>query len=312
MYTSIPNIDRRGDKLQSSVLVRTNTEENWRNKALHTLWGIFLLTFLSSCIIFGSYIAIVYISTILHNQLNEWEIATPRLYHPNRPDSYIAMSIHLFGAAYLMLLGTLQYMPYIRQRYITFHKYNGRLSLLSIIFASIGGIYYVCSVGLTVCSTIDDMRLVRLISISNILFGMATFTCGCGIYYHASYTKRIDMHKRWAYRLAGIFFGNIFTRLYILLYFMIMGEGEDQSNLRAIRKVAFGVLALIFWLPFMLLGDYIWRREQKEEVQNGGDDAKEEASIYKVVVLGLLLFIFIVTIVMQSLFAWIPVMKEMI
>jgi len=140
---------------------------------------------------------------------------------------------------------------------------------------------------------------------------MATFTCGCGIYYHASYTKRIDMHKRWAYRLAGIFFGNIFTRLYILLYFMIMGEGEDQSNLIAIRKVAFGVLALIFWLPFMLLGDYIWKREQQKEEVNG-EDTKEEAAIYKVVVFGLLLFIFIVTVVMQSLFAWIPVMKEMI
>ena len=79
---------------------------------------------------FGSYTTTFYIPTIMNNQLNEWEIATPRLYHPDRPDSSIAMSIHLFGAAYLMLLGILQYIPYIRQRYATVHKYNGRISYI--------------------------------------------------------------------------------------------------------------------------------------------------------------------------------------
>ena len=103
MYTSIPNIDTRVD-----VSLPTTIGE-WR-------WYMFLLTFLATCIMFGSYITTFYIPTIINNELNEWEITTPRLYHPDRPDLSIAMSIHLFGAAYLMLLGILQYIPYIRQR----------------------------------------------------------------------------------------------------------------------------------------------------------------------------------------------------
>jgi len=263
-----------------------------------------LLTFLSSCVMFGSYITTFYIPTIINNELNEWEIATPRLYHPDRPDSSIAMSIHLFGAAYLMLLGILQYIPYIRQRYIRFHKYNGRFSLVSIILASIGGIYYACAVGLSAGPLIGEPRIVRMIDVSNVLFGVATFTCGCGIYYHGAFTKQIDLHKRWAYRIAGLFFGNIFARLYLLSYFIIMGEEATPM----VKKVAFTLLALIYWPPFMILGDYIWRREQKEEL-NGNDDTKKPA-LHKVLVFGILLFVFIVTVVMQSLFAWIPAMKE--
>ena len=89
---------------------------------------------------------------------------------------------------------------------------------------------------------------------------MATFTCGCGIYYHGAYTKQIDLHKRWAYRIAGLFFGNIFAR-FLLSYFVIMGEQATPI----VKKVAFTLLALVFWPPFMILGDYIWRREQKKE-----------------------------------------------
>lgn len=225
---------------------------------------MFLLTFLTTCIMFGSYITIFYIPTIMNNQLNEWEIATPRLYHPDRPDSSIAMSIHLFGAAYLMLLGILQYIPYVRQPYTTFHKYNGRISFVSIMLASIGGIYYACAAGLSAAPLIGEPRIVRLIDVSNVLFGVATFICGCGIYYHGAYTKQIDLHKRWAYRVAGLFFGNIFARLYLLSYFVIMGEEASPF----VKKVAFTLLALVYWPLFMILGDYIWRREQKE-VSNG-------------------------------------------
>ena len=155
MYTSIPNVDNRAVdvSLPSSI-------GKWRNKVINVLWYMFLLTFLASCIMFGSYVTIFYIPTILNNQLNEWEIATPRLYHPDRPDSSIAMSIHLFGAAYLMLLGILQYIPYIRQRYISFHKYNGRFSLVSIILASMGGIYYASAVGLSAAPLIGEPRIV--------------------------------------------------------------------------------------------------------------------------------------------------------
>ena len=171
-------------------------------------------------------------------------------------------------------------------------------------FASIGGIYYASVVGLSAGPLIGEPRIVRMIDVSNVLFGVTTFICGCGIYYHGAYTKQIDLHKRWAYRIAGLFFGNIFARLYLLSYFIIMGEEATP----VVKKVAFTLLALVYWPPFMILGDYIWRREQKED-SNGNDDTKKPA-IYKVAVLGLLLFVFIVTIVMQSLFAWIPAMKE--
>ena len=147
------------------------------------------------------------------------------------------MTIHFVGAAYLMLLGPWQFVTIVRRMWPALHKWNGRLTLLATVLAGVGGIYYVGSVGLTTAPQLGTQ-----VNVLVILFGLSVLVCGAGIYYHAVWTKRFDLHKLWAYRLAGLFFGNIFARLYFVALRFVIGEHPDPM----VSKSAGIILNYIF------------------------------------------------------------------
>ena len=119
--------------------------------------------------------------------------------------------------------------------------------------------YYIASVGMSFSHVLGKQG-----DVSNFIFGLLVIVCSVQTYYHAARTKQIDVHKKWAYRLASLFFGILFGRLYFLVVFIAIGteDIEDEKHMKTIQAAAF-VLDLIFYIPFLILADMIWSREQQ-------------------------------------------------
>lgn len=259
MYESIP--ETGGDSPAPAPRNRADakTSVSIASKILTWEWRVFLWLFFVGCIFFGIYVAGFYWRTLYVHNFAAWDLAEPGLYHPERDDSNYALAIHLVGAGYAMLLGPLQYVPAIRRRWISFHRWNGRILTLLLVTTALGGLYVVWSVGL-VFAPVVGQRLNN----QNYLFGLCTLVCTAGLYYHAAITKNIDMHKRWAYRLAGVMFGNIYVRLYLLLFFIFWPDEAEEEE----HKGFVTVLTYTFFIPQLLLADWIWTL-QKKDAQEG-------------------------------------------
>ena len=230
-------------------------------------WRIFLWSFLAGCLAFGFYIVLFYGRTILSNRLDAWDLAEPGLYRPRRGDSNAALAVHLAGAGYAMLMGPLQFVPGVRRRFGGFHRANGRVLVGLLAATSLGGLYVVWAVGLVAAPLVG-----RRLNNQNYLFGACVLVCTLGLYYHAAVTKNIEMHERWAYRLAGLMFGNIYVRLFFAVVFALYPPGSlGEGRMKAIATF----LCYTFFVPQMLLADWIWtvrHREREIRVPESSED----------------------------------------
>lgn len=258
------------------------------------IWNTFLASLYIGCIVFGLYIVGFYVRTILVGKEQEWDRTTPKMYHPERSDSNLAIGTHLVAAGYLMMFGTLQYFPTIRQRYMNLHRWNGRLSIVLGMVASLGGVYYIFAVGSTPVHIIGQQ-----INWANTIFGICFLILCMGIYYHVAIHKNISKHILWAYRLAGLNLGNMYVRLCLTGLFAVWTGGDptavkmDASTIHIIGTF----MTWTFILPFILLGDWLWRNEQQQQKQS---------SLWKVIFSFFLLIVFMTTLLLQAVLFWIP------
>ena len=134
------------------------------------------------------------------------------------------------------------------------------------------------------------------VDVSNFGLGVCFLVCVAQLYRHAAWTKKIDLHKLWAYRVAGLCFGKLYARLLLLFMFMFLGE----ARLKTIASyIAATFITWTYYIPFLVLAEEVWRREQKQE---------SVPSIIFLVAAVILLLIFTVGLLLQTVFLWMPLM----
>jgi len=259
--------------------------------ARHHLWKIFLDICWIGSTAFGLYMLSFYVRSVVSNKMYAWDELNPGMYHEDRPDANVGFAVHLVCGCYLMLMGPLQFVPSLRRKYLKFHRWNGRIVALCSALTSLGAMYYVAAVGSTTKRLYNEK-----VEWSNWFFGLATLFVSIQLVRHAAFTKNINLHKLYAYRLAGIALGNIFGRLYLLVMFLILGQDATAEDM----KGAVTFLGLILTAPFILIADEIWRREQRQEVV--------VPSVVFLVVTALVVAAYVVLLGLQIIFAWVPFM----
>jgi len=151
-------------------------------------------------------------------------------YVPGDTAGNMAFAAHALGAGIIAFGGALQLVPQIRARAPVFHRWNGRLFLLTAIGLSLSGFYLVWVRG-----TSPSM----LNAVSTTFNGVLILAFAV-LAFRSVRARAFATHRRWAMRLYLVSNAQWFLRIGLFAYFIVnMGLGN---------KVAMGDSFLTFWV----------------------------------------------------------------
>ena len=162
----------------------------------------------------------------------------------------IAFAMHALGAGIIAFGGALQLIPLVRRRFPTFHRWNGRLFLLTVTGLSLSGFYLVW-IRNTSPSAIEGM--------STTLNGLLIL-CFAGLTLRSAMARIIAVHRRWAMRLYLVSNAQWFLRVGVFSYFV--------TNRMLGNDVSFSDPFLKFWtwgcylVPLTLLQLYFLTQDR--------------------------------------------------
>lgn len=123
----------------------------------------------------------------------------------------IAFATHVLCAALVLLGGTLQLVPWIRDRAIGFHRWNGRLFLVAALVVSGDGLYMLW-VRHAIIEIVNSLA-VSLDAVLVVAFVLATW--------RAALARDTERHRRWALRafmvIEAVYFIRVFSSAWVVL-----------------------------------------------------------------------------------------------
>ena len=234
-------------------------------------------------------------TSIISYQQERWEKTDPGLYRPSTSsqdddddeeqptnNSGIAnslMLVHLTCGIYLMFVGPIQLVPYIRHNYINVHRWIGRCYILTAFVASTCATTWVLLFHTSRYWIHED--------IGNITFGLAALVSSIQSYRYIRiatnissatttttrdddddknkddyYTTYIQYHKLWSYRLFGVIFGAALYRIWSWPIY-ILGTAIlppiDSVDPHPLISVTFYMLFVPSWIVIELIYRGIWK-----------------------------------------------------
>jgi uncharacterized membrane protein len=143
----------------------------------------------------------------------------------------LAFLAHALAAGVVAFGGALQLVPQVRARLPAFHRWNGRVFLLTVTGLSLSGFYLVW-----VRHTSPD----QLNALSTTLNGVLILSFAA-LAWRTARARKFAVHRRWAMRLYLVSNAQWFLRVGVFGYFVIsMGLGH---------KVRLSDPFLLFWVP---------------------------------------------------------------
>lgn len=198
--------------------------------------------------IFVYYIAAFYGGRTLSGNFAAWaEHPFVKAYVPGDTVGNLAFAAHVMLAIAVTFGGTLQLLPQIRARASWFHRWNGRIFLVTSIIISLAGFYMVwlregADGGLTDLSISFNGLLILIFA---------------ALAWRAAAARNITSHRRWALRTLMVVNGVFFLRL-IFSGWLLLTQSEPNALTFRIFEVA------SFLLPLAILELYLRARD------NGG------------------------------------------
>ncbi len=172
--------------------------------------------------VFATYVTLFYGKATLTGNLENWNKVLPHGYVKGEGLGNFIVGIHLFLAIIIIIGGPLQLITKIRNNFPKFHRYNGRVFILSAYIISLAGLFMVWvrgSVG----------GLIQHLSIS---FNAILIIIAATFVIINARSRNIKQHKNWAIRLYLLVNGVWFFRvgLFFLLYINKGPAGYDPST----------------------------------------------------------------------------------
>jgi len=154
----------------------------------------------------------------------------------------ISMAIHWFFGIIIMMSGFLLFPQTIRVEIPPFfHRWIGRLYVLSSLITGLAGLVYTFWIG-TVGGIVMDIPFV--------IYGVFLIVCG-GMTWYNSYNKKFKNHRWWAARLFALGLSSGFYRLLILP--LLLGAVSTSKNQLMWMNIA---SYFFFVLPVLLVEFY--------------------------------------------------------
>ena len=223
----------------ASVHPRASLPDTLLNGAT-TLWFFVLL---AGQWVFLYFIASFYGPSTLSGNFEAWD-ENPFISHgyvAGDDMGNLAFAGHVIMAAIIVFGGTLQLIPHIRKHAPWFHRWNGRVFLVSAVLASLAGLW---------------MDVTREIAVEGLTANFAISLNGVMVLFLSAFTWRaaakrnIASHRRWALRTFVVVNGVFFLRLMVFGY-IVLAQAPPSDLL-------FEVLTyLSYLLPLVLMELYL-------------------------------------------------------
>lgn len=199
---------------------------------------------------FFGYIAAFYGPNLAEGNYQAWA-GLSRLgataYVPGDTTGNVIFGLHALAAGLIALGGALQLIPQVRSRFPAFHRWNGRIYLLTVAGLAVSGFWLIW---------IRQSSPVTLTQLCTSLNGLLILGFGALAWRKAA-SRDFASHRRWALRLYLVSNGQWFLRIGLFAY--MVGAtllGAKASPGPFLRFWAAGC----FLLPLALLELYFWAR----------------------------------------------------
>lgn len=173
-------------------------------KASVRFWFVVLLL---GQLLFAFTIASFYGMTAARGNVHAWTKVLAHGIIPGDSMGNVALATHLISAVIIILAGTLQLIPQIRNRFSSFHRWNGRLYIVTAFTVSLAGLYL-----MWVRGTVGDLSqhlgtslmavLIMIFAVMALRYAMA---------------RDFKTHRRWALRLYLVVSASLFIRAGVFL-----------------------------------------------------------------------------------------------
>ena len=214
------------------------------DKALKAAAGFWFLVAVIGMWSFVYYLLAYYINPVLQGGLEA--LANTRLpngYIPDDPIGNVAVGGHLFVAVTIIGFGPLQLIPWIRERFPTFHHWNGRVFLTTAVATSLAGLYMVWVRGNDIGEAFQDISIGSII----ISFGAVLIMIFASMALRHAIARDINTHRRWALRLFMVVNGAWFLRIGYMLW-TFLSSGSIDYDPKVFSSPIF---------PFITFGQYL-------------------------------------------------------
>ncbi len=163
-----------------------------------------------------------------------------------------AIVLHLVSAVIIILAGMLQFVPQIRNRFPAFHRWNGRLYILTAFTVSLAGLYMTWIRG-----SVGDLS--QHIGIS--LMAVLIMVCAVMVLRYAL-ARDFKTHRRWALRLYLVVSASLFIRAGLFLSLAVNRGpfGFDPSTFTGPFLTFIGFAQYL--LPLAVLETYFWIQDR--------------------------------------------------
>lgn len=205
--------------------------------------------------VFVTYLALGYGMASIQNQLAKWNTFNNTAFVEGDTLGNLFYGLHVLLAIVMILGGSLQLIPNIRNRYLGFHRYNGRFFVMLACTISLAGMYLILVRG-----TVGNAFLHAMTFLSGIMVLVASFFA-----IRAAMKKRIACHEVWATRLFLAANGVLFFRLFIFAWFMLFGAlGVNTEDFTGPTVYAMSVCSYV--LPLLVFEWVRYTKKNKAEV----------------------------------------------
>jgi hypothetical protein len=216
-------------------------------QALHLSAAGCLAAMFAGQLMFATYLLGFYGRTAAEGRPEAWNDVLAGGHVPGDTVGNLVLASHLaFGFA-VTVGGVLQMLPWLRQRWPRFHRWNGRFFALSAIAASLGGLFLIWT-----RTAAGDLAQHLAISFNAVL--ILAFTA---LAWRNARARRFDMHRRWAMRLFLVVNGGWFFRIGLMLW-IVLNQGPVGFDPKTFSGPFLTFLAFAqYLLPLVLLELYL-------------------------------------------------------
>jgi hypothetical protein len=196
--------------------------------------------------LFGLYILAFYAGALYSGEMVQWNEVLPGLYQQGSLTPTTGIGIHFATGGIILLLGSIQMVEKIRLNYTAFHRWIGRLYLVSCILASVGGLTFIVLRG-TIGGVVMDVGFS--------LYGVLMFAASIQTYrYAVSY--EFELHRLWALRLYALAIGSWLYRMDYGFWIML---ADGSGHLKNFQGPFDYFMSFFFYLPNLLVADLFAR-----------------------------------------------------
>jgi len=227
-------------------------------KILKTSAAIWLATAFVGQWFFAYYILVFYGGSAVQG---DWATWSNRMIHGIIEGDIIgniAVLVHILLAFVITFCGTLQLIPLIRNNFPVFHRWNGRVYIVTALIISVAAIYMIWSRPAVIggiagrIGTSIDALLILIFALKTVQYAMQ---------------RQFAVHQRWALRLFIVVSGVWFYRI-IRGFWMFVHDGSSPGTNNTLTGPFDLVLNFAGYLvPLLLLEGYFRIKKNNRSIQ---------------------------------------------